>query len=1080
MASQNVLLQAKGLYTYYQSLMEVPPGALLEANNVVINRDGVIEPRRGIQYYGSSFGISSDRAKQLMEYKGVIFRHYSNLLAYDNGSGTFTTFAGTYLEPVSGFRIKSTETSSNFYFTTSKGVKKISATSSADFSIANVIEDAGGPKAIDGTATIDYTTVGFLDANYNCAYRILWGIKDRNSNLILGTPSMRIIAQNKSTVNNTSVKLTFGIPYTVTSTDYIFKIYRSESTLLTPSDELNLVFEGNPTSAELTLGKIEYTDFLDDSLRIGGAPLYTNQYSGEGALAANEPPPLSRDITTFKGHTFYANTRTRHKTILNVLSTVNLVSGVSTITISDGTVTNVYTFVGAKESTRITCLAKAAITDTAYFLMNNASNTRKYYVWYDKTGTSTAPANAETLGRIGIRINVSSGGIVTATDIANTTAVTIAAAASYDFAASNSGADLTVTNVTNGNCTDTVDGTFVPTGFTFLVLAQGDGEDAALKHVLLSDNASITQAVEDTARSLANIINAQSAEIVSAFYLSGVDDVPGQILIERKTLEDLSFYIGASSATVAAAFSPELGSGATFTTKLVSDNSRKANRLYFSKPFEPEAVPTLQYFDVGSLDQDIFRIVALRESLFILKGDGIFRLTGDDKNNFNVTVFDNTCIIKAPDTAVTLTNQCYFFSNQGVVRLNESSSEPVSRPIEDKLLPYISTNPNLATASFAVSYESDRSLLMWTVSSKTDTIAQVCYRFNTFTNSWTEWKIPKTCSVLNRTQDKLYFGSGAANVLEKERKNFDRFDYADREIASTLPASAQNGNVLKPTSFTSIETEDVLAQKQYVTIYQMNMLLRKLDLDNGLAIHGFYTALNVTNGDDLSNKMTQLVVKLNMADTSGFTDTHANTSYVFSGTTNQVTLQTEFNRIIDRLNQSPTPYFTNYVLSAGSVLMEVIVIEVDNILKTVTTNIIPAFVVGDLIIYKGIKLEVEYAPQHTGDPSTFKQFSQGTLMFERRSFYTAHVAYSSDASNAYEEISFIPKASGSWGEFSFGDGSVWGGLGDQVQLRTYIPTKKQRCRFLGCRFTHGVALESLSLYGISLTFSVYSERAYSR
>ncbi len=126
-----------------------------------------------------------------------------------------------------------------------------------------------------------------------------------------------------------------------------------------------------------------------------------------------------------------------------------------------------------------------------------------------------------------------------------------------------------------------------------------------------------------------------------------------------------------------------------------------------------------------------------------------------------------------------------------------------------------------------------------------------------------------------------------------------------------------------------------------------------------------------------------------------------------------------------------------------------------------------------MIIYKGIKTEVEYAPQHAGDPASHKQFSVGTLMFERRSFYTAQVGYKSDISDNYEEISFIPNSAGIFGGSTWGDGTIWGGQGDQAQIRTYIPLKKQRCRFLGCKFTHGVALESFQLYGLALSVRQY-------
>jgi hypothetical protein len=132
-------------------------------------------------------------------------------------------------------------------------------------------------------------------------------------------------------------------------------------------------------------------------------------------------------------------------------------------------------------------------------------------------------------------------------------------------------------------------------------------------------------------------------------------------------------------------------------------------------------------------NQEIKRIIALRESIFIFKEDGVFRLAGDPGVNpfWDISVFDNTSIIKAPDSVTTLGNQCYFFSNQGVMRLNESSIEPISTPIKNKIIPFITTNPNIGTLSFSINYESDNSLLFFTCLNKTDTQATVCYRYNT-------------------------------------------------------------------------------------------------------------------------------------------------------------------------------------------------------------------------------------------------------------------------------------------------------------------------------------------------------------
>lgn len=919
MSSEVINLKAAGLQTYYQTLMEISPGALLKANNVVIDRGGVIEPRRGFKAYGEAFS-GLEKVKQLMEYKGVILRHLSNKVAYDNGSGLFTDFSGSYLEPATGYRIKSAEAKGNFYFTTSEGVKKISAKTAGDFSTPNIIQDTGGPKAIAGSLALDGAS-GFLLNGNAVAYRILWIYTDRTDNLIFGAPSASMVINNTSG-GTRDVEITFQIPYDVTSSDYKFRIYRSEmSAFGTPSDELYQVYEGSPTSGELAVGEIIVVDSLPEDLRIAGVPLYTNQYSGEGILKSNEPPPAAKDVALFKGHMFYANTRTRHSSIISLIDNTGL-SG-QTITIG----ANVYTF-GATE-------------------------------------------------------NISSKIIEVGVDI------------------------------------------------------------------------------EATAKSLVRVVNGDSAEIVSAYYLSVVGEVQGKFILQKKTLANTSFSVVSSIGTN---FNPSLTSSTASTAEIVP------NRLYYSKYQEVEAVPLLNYIDIGSTDQEIVRIIPLRESLFVMKEDGVFRLAGDPGANpiWDVGAFDTTSFIQAADSAVTLGNQCYYYSNQGIMRLNESSLEPISRPIEDKLIPFISTNPNLSSACFALGYESDRALLMWTVSNKTDTYATVCYRYNTITDTWTEWKIAKTCAVLNRHQDKVYLGSAIDNYVEVERKNYDRFDYADRELASTLSASGLSGTVLKISNFASTTIEDVLLQEQYVTIYQFNSLLQKLDLDNGLIGHNFYQDLKMNNGDSLTFKMSALVAKLDLADPS------VSYSALWTNPTAFNTIQTQFNLIITALNGSSGPLFSNYKLSTGTTSFEAIILSRDTFKSEITVNIEPAFMVGPLIIYKGIKTEVEYAPQHASDPAVFKQFSAGTFMFERRSFYTAQAAYKSDISDNYEEISFIPNSSAIFGGSTYGDGVIWGGQGDQGQINTYIPLKKQRCRFLGCKFTHGVALESFQLYGLSLTVRSYT------
>jgi len=199
-----VVLSTPGLYTSPNPIT-APDGNLDLASNIVIRRDNIIEPRRGFKLYAESFGSISDRCDQLFSYKSRLLRHYSNILQFQNGTNNdgsvhFDTFSGTYPSVDSGLRIKGVESNGNFYFTTSDGVKKISASTASQLSTSsNYITPAGGVKAVDLTAALNITDgslSGFLPSDNTAAYRAVWGIKDNNSNLILGAPSQRAIVSN--------------------------------------------------------------------------------------------------------------------------------------------------------------------------------------------------------------------------------------------------------------------------------------------------------------------------------------------------------------------------------------------------------------------------------------------------------------------------------------------------------------------------------------------------------------------------------------------------------------------------------------------------------------------------------------------------------------------------------------------------------------------------------------------------------------------------------------------------------------------------------------------------------------------
>jgi len=208
----------------------------------------------------------------------------------------------------------------------------------------------------------------------------------------------------------------------------------------------------------------------------------------------------------------------------------------------------------------------------------------------------------------------------------------------------------------------------------------------------------------------------------------------------------------------------------------------------FSKLQQPEAVPALNFLSIGSENFPIRRLLALRDSIFVFKRDGVFKITGTTvTGDLRVDSFDNSITIKAPETAQILDNQIYTFSDQGVVVISETGADLKSFPIETELLETSSSQfSNFENIAFATPYESDRKYLLFLLTASTDTVPTQVAVFNYITEAWTKWTVSRTAAVVHPDQDKLYLSNPESDFLYVERKEFDRLDFADEEFSITI------------------------------------------------------------------------------------------------------------------------------------------------------------------------------------------------------------------------------------------------------------------------------------------------------
>ncbi len=642
------VLQATGIQTNTNKL-SVQAGGLVQADNCVIDKKDVIEIRRGFNPVGTTFAFSGD-PDNLFLFQNTLLATNGTALAYDSAfnssSPIWSSYSGTFNEPNGAAKIHAIEgVNSNLYFTTSGGVYKLDL-------ITNTPYLAGGPPALDGTATVLATASGWFDNTSNVAYQVVWGYIDANNNTILGNPSQLIDATNSSG-SPQNVSLTFTVPSGL-STSYFWQLYRSaqtDSTSVVAGVQFQLVAQANLTAGQISALAVTYTDQTPDNLK--GAYLYTDT-TQEGPLQTNDPPPLCVDLCYWKNMTFYLNISSQQRAYVTMIS-VGSPSGVQT-----------------------------------------------------------------------------------------------------------------------GD-------TFIITrGATVLTFTGASSQDPTVPQFKVDSSSTPAANIDATARNLVACINQYAGNtLVYAYYISGYQQLPGQILLQERTIGGAAFTITSSRG---GAYSPVIpASGTTYA----STNTAQQNGVAVSKVGQPEAVPLVNLLPVGAADQAGYRILPLTDAVYVLKADGVFRITGDNPANLVVTIAYPDTILTVPESAVVLNNSIYAYTNQGIVTINQSEPQLLSFPIEDQLLP-LQNITNFVSMSFGVAYPADRKYVFSCPSVSTDTHPTQQWVYNYITQAWTRWDRAVTGGLVDADDNKLYFCSQAVTKVLQERKSYTVMDYADASYACTI------------------------------------------------------------------------------------------------------------------------------------------------------------------------------------------------------------------------------------------------------------------------------------------------------
>ena len=1034
---EKLILEAKGLSTYADPASERKQGSLKTAENIVIDKDGVFSPRRGFQRLD---GLLDSPATSMTVFDGDlhVFSN-STLQYYDEAAGTFAVYTSPTL---SNTTCRYAQSNGNLYMTSSQGILKLDDRT-------NDVVESGVTQGLDGSGTLIAISGGLLAADTATSYRVLWGIKDANSNLILGAPSQRIFVTNAGGGSASNVALSFTVPDEIT-TDYFYQIYRTgvaSGAANDPGDEHRLVYEDSFVSystAAVTVsdsgGKLLFTK-SSHGLVAGVELTFTNV---GGALPTGISAATKYYVIANNADSFFVAT-----------SIANALAGTPTkIAYTAPAGTGTHTATPNNKIITIMDVTDDSLRDLASELYSNA------------TVEGALQANNQPPKSDDIALY---NGFMFFSNLTYSH--------TYTFTILGCGGTAGLKN----------DDTFVIAGSTYTAKA---AENIASKQFILSATGTPGFDIRVTAESLVRCINQNASNTtVYAFYDSMYGELPGKIRIVERDYGGSAFTL--ATTAYGTATSPDLSTTRTSTAETIP------NGLAFSKFEQPEAVPAVNLLRVGPKNFDILRIIPLRDALFILTEGGVYRLTGTSTANFSVDLLDDTTKLLAPNTAVTVNNMVYGLFDQGVCRVSESGVTIISREIEGDIKSWMGSHiSDLRTKSFAMTYETDRKFMMAVPSTASLSYPDVMYVYNTVTDSWTTYERPIISGVVNTTTDRWYMcpnkTSSSKYYLAKERKNFDFTDFADEQVDTTL-SSITTTEITLP-SVVGVKDGDIFLQTQNVTSSTLRSTWSHGDFivitDNDSNTWGVYidaslgapsgviwsgiNAARKTNAvEGLTSTVTAAAIVTAFQSLSGFSDKVFITS---SGPT--VTVQVAdagaislpvWHDIGETATGTSVGACSIDWASGSDVELYTTVTDVDDLTNVITVASELDFLLGPAEVRSSFESIVEWNPIHLNSAASMKQFSEATLIMNQ-DFESATLSFKTDLSSEWVDIDLTGNEAGNWGLFDWGL-VPWGGLTDQIVChRTYVPKEKQRGNVLNVKFSSDTAFSDWEVSGVEITY----------
>lgn len=312
--------------------------------------------------------------------------------------------------------------------------------------------------------------------------------------------------------------------------------------------------------------------------------------------------------------------------------------------------------------------------------------------------------------------------------------------AAATFAAGTKITDIVGTTVTVSN---NAGATLVGTALTFRDVITLKGRDyaaGATTAIGPPDTFAVSSAVlpgpaaYETARAIAHLVSAVDDGIVA----QAVEDTStnvytrtGRLVFRLEDVSDETPFTFSSTMPT--------GSFQAVLDSLTSERESKPNRIYYSKPQEPEHVPQLNWLAVGGEGAYVQRMVGLPAAMLVFTTDGVYRVSGSYPVFSVDTIVPGLRLVR-PECVDVMEDVVYAWTDRGVLEMTENgvAANLTEGLIRDALIPAaLELTSDDDHDAFLVAWRDQGLVLLGVGDGNTRSLS--VYAWSSLTRAWAKW-----------------------------------------------------------------------------------------------------------------------------------------------------------------------------------------------------------------------------------------------------------------------------------------------------------------------------------------------------